>query len=551
MSLQPQVVYNVPEETARVARAAFPKGDNPYMLIRDHLGMIYDDQDFTALFPKAGQPAASPFRLALTCVMQFCEGLSDRQAADAVRARLDWKYALALPLEDPGFDASVLCEFRARLIDGKAERLLFDTLLTLLRDQGLVKAGGAQRTDSTHVLAAIHALNRLELLGETLRQALNRLAVIAPEWLVSWVPPAWFERYGKQISDYRLPAGLTERTRLAEQFGTDGRALLTMLQSPTAPKWAREVPAVATLAQVWSQQYQDVPPDAPMRLRLAEELPPAAALICSPYDPEARYRRKRDTEWVGYAVHLTESCDDDLPHVLTNVETTQATSNDNQMTSEIQKRLAAQNLTPSEHYVDAGYVTADHLVSSQEQGTDLVGPVIENQSWQARAGEGFGTAEFVVDWDAQRATCPQGKTSVIWKPCKDSDKHDVISIRWAHADCHDCPVRSKCVKTTRPRSLMIRPQAEHEALQAARARQHTEEFKEQYQRRAGSEGTINQGVQMGALRRSRYIGHAKTRLLHLLIGAAMNLVRIAAWLAERSRARTRQSPFAALAAGCV
>ncbi len=137
--------------------------------------------------------------------MQFCEGLSDRQSGDAVRARLDWKHALALPLEDPGFDASVLCEFRARLIEGKAERLLFDTLLTLLRDQGLVKAGGAQRTDSTHVLSSIHALNRLELLGETVRHALNRLAVIAPEWLVSWAPPAWFERYGKQISNYRLP----------------------------------------------------------------------------------------------------------------------------------------------------------------------------------------------------------------------------------------------------------------------------------------------------------------------------------------------------------
>ena len=180
MSLQPQVVYLVPEETARVARAAFPKGDNPSMLIRDHLGMIYADEDFAKLFPKTGQPAASPFRLALTCVLQFCEGLSDRQAADAVRSRIDWKYALALPLEDPGFDASVLCEFRRRLIDGKAEELLFDTLLTLLREQGLVQAGGRQRTDSTHVLAAIHALNRLELLGETLRHALNRLAVVAP-----------------------------------------------------------------------------------------------------------------------------------------------------------------------------------------------------------------------------------------------------------------------------------------------------------------------------------------------------------------------------------
>ncbi len=212
-----------------------------------------------------------------------------------------------------GFDASVLCEFRARLIEGKAERLLFDTLLKLLRDQGFVKAGTRQRTDSTHVLAAIHALNRLELLGETLRHALNQLAVTVPEWLVNWVPPSWFDRYSKQICDYRLPASQVKRTQLAEQIGTDGRKLLTMLQSPTVPVEARELASVATLREVWQQQFQDVSPDDPMKLRAAGDLPPSSELICSPYDPEARYRRKRDTEWVGYAVHLTESCDTTCP----------------------------------------------------------------------------------------------------------------------------------------------------------------------------------------------------------------------------------------------
>jgi transposase len=188
-------------------------------------------------------------------------------------------------------------------------------------------------------------------------------------------------------------------------------------------------------------------------------------------------------------------------------------------------------------------------VRSQQQGTDLVGPINEEQSWQAQAGAGFGAAEFRIDWEAQQAMCPQGTPSVSWKLYKDSHKHDVVCMRWARTDYQDCPVRSKCVKTTRPRAIMIRLQEEHEALQAARARQHTEEFKKDYKRRAGSEGTINQGVQMGALRRTRYVGLAKTRLLHLLIGAALNVVRVAAWLAERPRSRTRVSPFAALAAG--
>src|SRR5437870_7467146 len=125
----------------------------------DVLGPIYDDTRFAHLFAARGRPVESPWRLALVTVMQFAEGLADAQAADAVRARIDWKYALALELTDPGFDSSVLCEFRQRLIAGNAELLLFETMLTLFREQGLLKAKGRQRTDSTHVLAAVQTLN--------------------------------------------------------------------------------------------------------------------------------------------------------------------------------------------------------------------------------------------------------------------------------------------------------------------------------------------------------------------------------------------------------
>ncbi len=188
MLLQPQAVYLVPEETVRVAHAAFPHG-TPYMHMRDTFGMIYDDQTFAALFPIQGQPAMSPFRLALTTIMQFAENLSDLQAADAVRSRIDWKYALGLELTDPGFDASVLSEFRTRLITGAAEHLLLDTMLTLFREHGLLKGRGKQRSDSTHVLANIRTLNRLECVGTTLRHALNMLALVAPGWLHAQVEP--------------------------------------------------------------------------------------------------------------------------------------------------------------------------------------------------------------------------------------------------------------------------------------------------------------------------------------------------------------------------
>ena len=180
MSLQPQEVPPIPDETRRIARAAFPKG-NVYIRMREALGAIYQDQLFAPLFPTRGQPAASPWRLALTTIMQFAEGLSDRQAADAVRSRIDWKYALSLALTDPGFDCSVLSEFRARLIAGSLEHQLLEAMLTHFQARGWLKARGPQRTDSTHGLAAIRMLHRLESVGETLRAALNSLAVVAPD----------------------------------------------------------------------------------------------------------------------------------------------------------------------------------------------------------------------------------------------------------------------------------------------------------------------------------------------------------------------------------
>src|SRR3954449_13626705 len=128
MSLPPRPTPPVPEPTARVARAAFPKG-NPYLRLRDELGAIFGDDDFADLYPRRGQPALPPWRLALVTVLQFREGLSDRRAADAVRARIDWKYLLGLELTDPGFDASVLSEFRSRLLAGEAEGLLLERLL--------------------------------------------------------------------------------------------------------------------------------------------------------------------------------------------------------------------------------------------------------------------------------------------------------------------------------------------------------------------------------------------------------------------------------------
>src|SRR5215472_6846356 len=547
MTLHPHSIGPVPEETARIAHAACPKG-NPYLQMRDLLGTIYDDQLFAALFPPQGQPALAPWRLALVSIMQFAEGLSDRQAAEAVRIRIDWKYALNLELSHPGFDFSVLSEFRARLLAGHGEQLLFETMLEQFKTHGLLKARGHQRTDSTHVLAAIRTLNRLECVGETMRHALEALAVVAPAWLLEQVRPEWKERYEHRIQEYRLPASKADRQALAETIGADGFSLLAALADPATPAWLREVPALEILRRVWIQQFYASA--GPVQWRSNDDLPPAALLIQSPYDVEARFGVKRTTTWTGYKVHLTETCEEDLPNLITHVATTDATVPDTEVLEPIHAHLATRDLLPAEHQVDAGYIDAGILVTAANvHQVDVLGPVRVDTNWQARQGQGFAAECFEIDWEAKCVTCPQGKRSASWKERVDHLGHDVIDIAFGWADCKCCAVRSTCTQKKKgSRTMKLLPQAQCLALYAARQRQQTPAFREQYAKPAGIEGTLSQAVRRSEMRRSRYIGLARTHLQHLLTAAALNLIRAVAWLIQTPRAKTRSSRFAALLA---
>jgi len=205
--------------------------------------------------------------------------------------------------------------------------------------------------------------------------------------------------------------------------------------------------------------------------------------------------------------------------------------------------LDDKGLLPALHIVDTGYLDADLLLASREDyRVELLGPTRRDQRWQARAKEGFGMAAFVIDWERQRATCPQGRESIQWKERVDVRGNDSIYIRFAKADCGLCPCRVQCTKADR-RSIAIRPRAQYEALQERRARQETEAFAEDYARRAGIEGTISQGVRAYGLRRAKYIGAAKTHLQHVLTAAAVDFVRVAQWLDDVPLAKTRRSSF--------
>ena len=546
MSLQPQDIAPVPEETQRIARAAFPKG-NIYVRMRDEIGTIFDDPMFAPLFPARGQPAESPWRLALITVMQFVEGLSDRQAADAVRSRIDWKYALSLELTDPGGDASVLSEFRARLVEDASGPALLEAMLSRFKERGLLKARGQQRTDSTHILAAIRTLNRLESIGETLRAALNCLATVAPDWLSSLVAPDWFERYATRIEEYRLPKGEVARTALGERIGADGHVLLAAVYEPTAPAWLRELPAIQALRLAWV--YQFFVEDDVVRWRKAADLPPAGTRFDSPYDIDARYGNKRSTTWTGYKVHVTETCDADAPHLIVHVETTPAPVTDSDMTAPIHQALADKGLAPSTHLADAGYVDAELLVASQiEHSIELLGPVRPDVSWQAKEGKGFDISTFVIDWEAGTVTCPMGQTNVDWTPTRDNWGNDTIHIGFHRKTCAACPSRSLCTRAkSDPREITLRPRPLHEALQNVRVQQETDAWRDRYGKRAGIEGTLSQAVRAFGLRRCRYLGLAKTKLQHVFTAIAINVVRVDAWLTNRPIAKTRRSAFASLA----
>jgi transposase len=277
-------------------------------------------------------------------------------------------------------------------------------------------------------------------------------------------------------------------------------------------------------------------------------MPPVADRMDSPYETDARYGAKRGMSWTGYKTHLTETCDDELPHLLTEVETTIATASDLEQLAAIQGRLADIELLPAEQLVDAGYVRAQNLIASQrDHQIDLVGPLPADHQWQARAKQGFALHEFAVDWERKAMTCPQGRQSVRWCETQ-TGRGPMIHVDFSPADCMPCPVRACCTRAkTLPRSLTLQPRAEHTAIQLARQRQETEAFALQYASRAGVEGTLSQAVRAFGLRHARYRGLAKTHLQDLATAAAINIGRLCNWLDGVPRAQTRRSRFAALA----
>jgi transposase len=335
---------------------------------------------------------------------------------------------------------------------------------------------------------------------------------------------------------------------LALVIGRDGHHLLTQINAaPEQLRYLQYIPAVETLRQVRIQQYCWQDDQLEWRLRHKHGMPPAAITIISPYDLEARYGEKRGVNWLGYKVHLTETCDDDQVHLITHVETTTAAVADNQVVENIHEALDEKGLLPEQHLVDAGYPDGENIVDIQDDyQVDLFGPVRPDNEWQAREATGYYAAQSQIDWETPKATCPQGVHSYRGKAGIDLSNRPIVRFVFREADCAVCIAKAKCTRG-KARYLSLLPQKQHETLQAARRRQETEAFKEAYARRAGIEGTVSQAVYALTMRRGRYRGQAKTHLQHVATAAAMNLMRVINWLNGSPLAQTRKSPFAQLA----
>ncbi|MET7593417.1 transposase, partial [Streptomyces sp. NPDC005444] len=387
--------------------------------------------------------------------------------------------------------------------------------------------------DSTHVLAAVRTLNRMEFVGETLRAALEALAVAAPTWLSGLVTADWAERYGPRVDDYRFPKGEEVREHWSGQVGRDGFFLLEAVHAPEAPGWLREIEAVQVLRVSWVQQYHR--DERGVRWREGKDLPPVHHRLCSPYDTDARYGIKRGSGWTGYKVHLTETCEPDAPHVITQVATTDAVVADTEMTEPVHQTLAERELLPNVHVVDAGYTTAALFLAATEQGMELLGPAPHDSSLQSRQNQGF-PAPISPSTGKPRAPSAPADTAVS----SGGNRNTTATAPVLQALCTKPP------SGRRGRGITFLPRERYEALEAVRRVQDTAEWKARYAIRAGVEGTISQAVRVTALRRTRYRDMPTTRLGHVFAATALNLIRIDRWLAGTPLGGTRTSRLEAL-----
>lgn len=525
----------VPQSTQLAARGLLKKKKkrNLYVSLHDELDAIFSDEDFAELFSHKGQPALAPWRIVLLLIVQYLEDLSDRAMMEQLEARIDLKYLLELEIDADAPAHSVLCKFRERLVAGDMVDRLLERLLEHLAAKGVKKDHRRLRTDATAIHSAARQLNRLELCHEALHQAL--LAIVdadeeAETWLRERMPVAWLERYAYSLGSFEGWHSDDDAATQLQQIAEDGMQLLTWLNEANAPKLQAKY--LMAMRLVWIQQF--ALQDEQVVVREQADLPPCSQRITTFHDLEARFASHgKGKEWHGYRLHVTEKLSNDpqTPQLIVHVATTVATTPDKVAFVDILSALPDHEI----HLVDTGYTTLENAERAQNRQIDLVGRM------QVPGHKLLDQSLFVIDWERQQVTCPQGEVSTKWTR---TPRHGQMcnQVYFDKSACAPCPLRSACTTSkTRGRSLRFFDEDRHKLLQHLRQRQKTQAFKDVYRQRAGIEGTISQLVRGTHLRVSRYIGLAKTHLHNTLAAVAVNLTRWFRSTLAVERAQRRKS----------
>ena len=478
---------------------------------------------------RQGRPAQEPVRLIGATLLQFMEGLPDREAAAACTWDGRWKLALHMEVDEPGFHPTTLLKYRQRLERKGLERIGFEGVLNAMRAAGYLpkEKERRQRLDSSHVLGLVSRMSRLECVRETLRLALKALepieALARPEaWAV------WWERYVASKLDYKAEAAHL-RAKM-DQAGQDARELLRWVKGQAAARPAAQ--AVGLLQRVYTENFAETAAGAVDQRRAQ---PPGA--VHNPHDPEAQWSTKKPAaqkEWVGYKVQVAETVEaqprapqEPTRTVITAVVTQPATASDKAALPVVEQAWALTGQAqPQELYVDAGYTSGGEVARAEAQGRELKGPLAAAPTKEGR----ISSEAFDVSVAQRRAVCPAGQTSTNCSRLEEQQSGDVsYRFEWTNAVCGSCAQCPQCLGPGQGHRTLVVGE-HHDRIQARRQEQKTEAFQTDMRHRNGIEGTISELTRAG-LRRCRYRGLAKTRLQNWFIGAACNLKR---WCRRRT-----------------
>lgn len=482
-----------------------------------------------------GRPAVNPVMLAGVTLLQFMEKMADRAAAEHGVYHLGWKYALDLELTDCGFHPTVLVYFRDRLEEKGEERVIFDGVVELLIELGLVKRKGKQRLDSTHILGYVKEMSRLECAVETMRLALEALEGEVPRaeraefWGRLWA------LYVQSELNWRLSK--TERKNRYRQCGQDMQELIQWVDA-NHPELG-ELEAVKLLRRVFSEQFEIIEG----KLQPTLKRPPRA--VQNPHDPDAHFADKGKKQWVGYKVQVVESVDPQEPaknkgepteQFITEILTTEAAQDEMAGLAEALKREEDQHeIKPEAMYADGGYVTEKTLTEAEQSGMELLGPTRPDPHPRP-----YNADAFSVDIEKKQALCPQGNASTQWSRIRDAYMGtEYYRIEWGN-QCDSCPVQKQCTRSKSGRRILV-VGLRHDLVQKRREEMRQADFSRKMHPRNGIEGTLSELVRGHGLRRTKYRGLSRVALSHYMMGAACNVKRYLNLMAFEMRPATLEA----------